>query len=62
METGKFENQESAKTVLFFLRENEWHELGLLYFNFLAAQAGLRCVYLGQSLPFSDLANLLINN
>jgi len=61
-ETGKFENQESAKTVLFFLRENEWHELGLLYFNFLAAQAGLRCVYLGQSLPFSDLANLLINN
>lgn len=61
-ETGKFENEESAKTVLFFLRENEWHELGLLYFNFLAAQAGLRCVYLGQSLPFGDLANLLINN
>lgn len=62
METGKFENEESAKTMLFFLRENEWHELGLLYFNFLAAQAGLRYVYLGQSLPFGDLANLLINN
>lgn len=61
-ETGKFERNESSQTVLFFLRENEWHELSLLYFNFLAAQAGLRCVYLGQSLPFEDLSNLLINS
>ncbi|MBW8326387.1 MAG: MerR family transcriptional regulator [Prolixibacteraceae bacterium] len=61
-ETGKFERNELAQTVLFFLRENEWHELSLLYFNFLAAQAGLRCVYLGQSLPFEDLSNLLINS
>lgn len=58
-ETGNFESSETSKSVLFFLRENEWHELGLLYFNFLAAQAGLRCVYLGQSLPFEDLSNLL---
>jgi methanogenic corrinoid protein MtbC1 len=36
--------------------------MGLLYFNFLAAQAGFRCIYLGQSLPFSDLSNLLNNN
>lgn len=61
IETGKLVTDESAKTVLFFLRENEWHEMGLLYFNFLAAEAGLRCVYLGQSLPFNDLANLLVS-
>lgn len=61
-ETGKFESLESAKAVLFFLHENEWHELGLLYLNFLAAGAGLRCVYLGQSLPFEDLASLLVNS
>jgi DNA-binding transcriptional MerR regulator len=61
-ETAKFESNEASKSVLFFLRENEWHELGLLYFNFLAAQAGLRCVYLGQSLPFEDLSNLLTAN
>ncbi|HZL09489.1 MAG TPA: MerR family transcriptional regulator [Prolixibacteraceae bacterium] len=61
-ETSKFKSMESAKTVLFFLHENEWHELGLLYSNFLAAQAGLRSVYLGQNLPFGDLANLLINS
>ncbi len=60
-ETGKFESHETAKSVLFFLRENEMHELGLLYFNYLAASEGLRCVYLGQSVPFGDLANLLIS-
>jgi len=61
-ETAKFEYNYESKSALFFLRENEWHELGLLYFNFLAAQAGFRCVYLGQSLPFSDLSNLLTTN
>jgi DNA-binding transcriptional MerR regulator len=60
-EIGNRVSNESAKSVLFFLRENEWHEMGLLFFNFLAAEAGFHCVYLGQSLPFSDLANLLIN-
>jgi DNA-binding transcriptional MerR regulator len=60
-EIGKYESLPTAKSVLFFLRENEWHELGLLYFNFLAAKSGMRYVYLGQSLPFSDLKNVLIN-
>jgi DNA-binding transcriptional MerR regulator len=61
-ETGNFESNETSKSVLFFLRDDEWHELGLLYFNFLAAGVGLRCVYLGQSLPFEDLSNLLTAN
>lgn len=58
-EAGKFEYSTAAPALLFFLREDEWHELGLLYLNYLAAQAGFRCIYLGQSLPFEDLANLL---
>lgn len=61
IEASKFDNQLSEKTMLFFLREDEMHELGLLYFNFLAAENGFRCVYLGQSVPFSDLTNLLSN-
>jgi len=61
-ETAKFDIHEGAKTVLFFLREDEWHEFGLLYFHFLAAQLGMHCVYLGQSLPFGDLRNLLIHS
>lgn len=61
VETAKFDNHLSEKTMLFFLHENEMHELGLLYFNFLAAENGVKCVYLGQSLPFNDLANLIRN-
>ncbi len=61
-EAAKFESKTESKSALFFLRENEWHELGLLYLNFLAAQAGFRCIYIGQSLPFEDLSNLLTAN
>lgn len=61
-EIGKFQIQESAPKALFFLRENEMHEIGLLYSNFLAAESGLHCIYLGQSLPFADLANLVVNS
>jgi len=58
-ETCSFKAEEGAKTMLLFLHENEWHELGLLYYHYMAAQAGLRCLYLGQSLPFNDLSSLL---
>jgi len=61
IETSKFDNSLSQRIMLFFLREEEMHELGLLYFNLLAAQNGFRCIYLGQSLPFVDLTNLLKN-
>jgi DNA-binding transcriptional MerR regulator len=60
-ETAKFKPGESTGNILIFLRENEMHELGLLFFNYLAAQEGLKGVYLGQNLPFNDLANFLIN-
>lgn len=61
-EISRYKSQADSKSILFFLRENEYHELGLLYSNFLAAQAGLRCIYLGQNLPFTDLSNLLNNS
>lgn len=59
LEAAKFDNHLSDKMILLFLHEDEMHELGLLYFNFLAAKNGFRCIYLGQRLPFNDLANLL---
>lgn len=61
IEAAKFDNSLSGKTMLFFLREDEFHELGLLYFNFLAVGNGFRSIYLGQSLPFGDLSSLLIS-
>lgn len=62
IEAAKFDNTLSEKTMLFFLREDEFHELGLLYLNYLAAENGFKCVYLGQNLPFGDVANLLRSN
>jgi MerR family transcriptional regulator, light-induced transcriptional regulator len=61
-ETGKYKPSESSGAGLFFLRENEWHELGLLFSCYLAARAGFKTFYLGQSLPFSNLTNLLNNH
>ena len=61
IEASKFDNSLSERIILFFLHEDEMHELGLLYFNLLAAQNGFKCIYLGQSLPLGDLSNLLKN-
>lgn len=48
-----------AKTVenswLLFLPENEFHEIGLLFSNFLIRQAGVKVVYLGTDVPFETL-------
>ena len=54
-ESAKFDNSGSSKTILFCLKENEQHELSLLFFNFLALQSGYNTIYLGQNVPFEDL-------
>jgi MerR family transcriptional regulator, light-induced transcriptional regulator len=45
----------SSMTFLLFLPSNEWHELGLLFYNYLVKKAGMKVIYLGQSVPFEDL-------
>lgn len=40
--------------ILLFLKENEYHELGLLFYNFLLREKGYRTIYLGQSVPIED--------
>lgn len=47
--------QPSAKTFLLFLRENEQHELSLLMAYYLIRKYGHRAIYLGQSVPLSDV-------
>jgi hypothetical protein len=49
----------NARHFLFFLPEGEWHELGILFYAFLAKSRGYRIIYLGQSVPMPDLAELL---
>ncbi len=47
------------ETVLFFLHEEEKHELGLLFYSVLAMARGYKVLYLGQSVPFIDLKKIL---
>lgn len=48
----------SQKTIIFFLPDQEMHELGLIYAHYLAKSRGHKCVYLGQSLPTADLITI----
>jgi len=40
---------------LLFLPPAEWHELGLLFANYLIKAAGIRTVYLGQNVPIDEV-------
>lgn len=53
--TGK---KRDTKTV-FFLREGEMHEMGLLFYRYLMKSRGTDAIYLGQSVPFEDLKHVV---
>ena len=42
--------------VLLFLREGEFHELALVFYNYVLRSKGYQTIYLGQSLPNEDVA------
>lgn len=41
--------------VLLFLPENEHHELGLLFLNYLLKSRGVKTIYLGANVPLADV-------
>ena len=41
--------------MIFFLPEGEMHELGILFYSFIARKEGLEVIYLGASVPLEDL-------
>lgn len=45
----------AAHRFLLFLPEGEWHEIGLLFAQYLIRKAGHKVIYLGQSVPYSDV-------
>lgn len=51
----------SKTTYVLFLPENEIHELGLMYLNYELALRGISTIYLGQSLPLSNLSYFFKN-
>ena len=44
-----------AEKYLLFLPEGEYHEIGLLFANYIITARGNRVIYLGQNLPFREL-------
>lgn len=47
-----------GRLYVLYLPENEIHELGLLYLHYRLRIAGERVIYLGQSVPMGDLAQV----
>ncbi len=48
------------KKIILFLPENELHEIGLLFFNYVIKKAGHESLYLGQSTPLFAVVD--VNN
>jgi DNA-binding transcriptional MerR regulator len=46
----------STKSILLFLPEAEYHELGLLFMYYLLKTRGVSVIYLGSNAPLSDVA------
>ena len=57
LQKNKFD-QENHQFFVLFLPENEIHELGILYLNYLILSKGYRTIFLGQSLQTSSLQTL----
>ncbi len=45
----------TKKTVLLFLPESEYHELGLLFMYYLLKSRGINVIYLGCNVPLADV-------
>ncbi len=48
-----------GKRVIFFCREGEFHDLSILFYNYIAKKNGVRTLCLGQNLPFSELEKVV---
>jgi len=52
----------NGKKFLMLLPEGEWHEIGLLIAQNLVREAGHEVIYLGQSVPYSDVLAIGASN
>jgi DNA-binding transcriptional MerR regulator len=52
---GTSTHRRADKTVLLFLPEGEYHELGILYVYYLLKTHGVKVLYLGADVPLKDV-------
>jgi len=50
-----FNYNPKARRFLLMLPEGEWHEITLLFANYLLKESNHEVIYLGQSVPYSDV-------
>ena len=50
--------KDSTLRAVLFLPESEMHEIGLLFYHYLARKSGIKTYYLGQAVPYNDLKNV----
>lgn len=51
--------KKTKATVVLFLEENEYHELGLLFYNYYLRKRNFKTIYLGQAVPTADLCRIM---
>lgn len=51
--------RKSNKRFILMLPPGEWHETGLLFANYIIRSKGIETVYLGQNVPYEQLAFIL---
>jgi MerR family transcriptional regulator, light-induced transcriptional regulator len=47
--------EDSKEKVMLFLPEHEWHEIGLLFYNYSLRSRNIKTIYLGQSVPYDSV-------
>ena len=58
IENERIKTAEIRPRILFYLPEGEFHEIGILYYNYLARKANFEVIYLGTSIPFRDIIRM----
>ncbi len=54
-----YQSNNNSKLFVMFLPKDEYHEIELLFFRYLIRKRGHKIVYLGQSIPFLDLKEIV---
>lgn len=52
---GLSEPKKNNTSCILFLPENEHHEIGLLYFNYLLIKNDIKTIYLGENVPIENV-------
>jgi len=57
---GLAAHTKTEKTFLLYLPDDEWHELSLVFSDYLIRKSGYKTIYLGQNVPAKNLDELVL--